>query len=49
MVNVRVGLDRHRPADQLDRPRVIALLVMQNSQKMERLGILLFFREHSLI
>ena len=49
VVDVGVGLDRHRPADQLDRAGVIALLVMQDPQKMKRLGILLLARQHPLI
>ena len=49
MVNVRVGLDRHRAADQLDRAGVVALLVMQNAQQVKRLRVSLLARQHPLI
>ena len=49
MVNVRVGPERHRPADQLDRASVMALLVMQHAQQMQGLGVFLLARQNLLV
>ena len=49
MIDVRIGPDRHGPADQLDRPGVIALLVKKHAQEVKRLGVFLLPRQHTLI
>ncbi len=44
-----VGPQSHRPADQVHRPLVFALLMRQNAEKMQSVGVLSFLRQHLLI
>ncbi len=49
MIDVRVGLDRHRPADQLDRTRVIPCWWCSTPSRCKRLGVPLLTRQDPLI
>ena len=49
MVNMRVRPQRHRPADQLDRAGMVALLVVQHAEQVQGLGVFLLARQHLLV
>ena len=49
MVNVRIGPQRHRPADQLDRASVLTLLVVEHAQQVQGLGVFLLARQNLLV
>ena len=45
----RIGPQGHRATDQLDRARVLTLLVVQHTEQMKRLGVFLLARQNLLV